>query len=500
VSTTVKLGRSSLLIAIAFAGLSACNKTPDAGVAQVQGQPANPADGNLAPVDQAPPQNQPVASAPQAAYSQPDQAYAPAPVATDQNYTPDPGYDTASNAQPVYATQPPPPLPEYDQPPAPGDNYIWTPGYWSYGDEGYYWVPGAWVIAPYVDALWTPPYWGYSDGRYLWHTGYWGNYVGFYGGVNYGFGYTGRGYYGGYWNNGRVYYNRSVTNVNGGNVHNVYNYSVTVNNRSRVSYNGGRGGINVRPSPAELAAARGTRMPAVSAQVQQAREASTNRAQFASANGGRPQIAAAPRPLATSYRAPAARPPAEAIRPAAARPAPETRAQLQPTPRPGVAPENKGSETKAPENRVAPQPQQAQRPEYRPVPAAPAPVAQNRPAPQQSQRTEERTVPAARPAAQQPALRPAPTERTQPLARPAPEVRPTPQPAARPAPEARPAPQPAARPAPEARPAPQPAARPVPAARPAPQPAARPAPEARPAPAARPAPKPAPAERPEEKK
>ena len=505
-STTAKLGRSSLLIAIALAGLSACNKTQDPGVAQAQGQPANPADGNLAPVDQAPAQTQQVASAPQAAYSQPDQAYAPAPVATDQNYSPDAGYDTASNGQPVYATQPPPPLPEYDQPPAPGDNYIWTPGYWSYGDEGYYWVPGVWVIAPYVDALWTPPYWGYSDGRYVWNAGYWGNYVGFYGGVNYGFGYTGRGYFGAYWNSGRVYYNRSVTNVNGGNVHNVYNYSVTVNNRSRVSYNGGRGGINARPLPAELAAARGTRMPPVSAQVQHAREASTNRAQFASANGGRPQIAAVPRPLATSYRAPAARPPAEATRPVTARPAPETRAQLQqPATRPGVAPENKGFETRVPENRVASQQvsgPESQRQEYRPVPAAPAAVAQNRPAPQQSQRPEERAAPEARPAAQQPALRPAPAERTQPLARPAPEPRPAPQPAARPAPEVRQAPQPAARPAPEARPAPQPAARPAPELRQAPQPAVRPAPEARPAQAARPAPpaRPAPGQRPEEKK
>ena len=57
--------------------------------------------------------------------------------------------------------------------PAPGDNYIWTPGYWSYADAGYYWVPGAWVLAPYVGALWTPSWWGYDNGAYLWHAGYW---------------------------------------------------------------------------------------------------------------------------------------------------------------------------------------------------------------------------------------------------------------------------------------------------------------------------------------
>ena len=37
----------------------------------------------------------------------------------------------------------PPALPIYAQPMCPGDGYIWTPGYWSYDDDGgYYWVPG----------------------------------------------------------------------------------------------------------------------------------------------------------------------------------------------------------------------------------------------------------------------------------------------------------------------------------------------------------------------
>ena len=42
---------------------------------------------------------------------------------------------------------------------------------------------------PTQRALWTPGYWGWGEGGYLWHTGYWGRHVGFYGGVNYGFGY-----------------------------------------------------------------------------------------------------------------------------------------------------------------------------------------------------------------------------------------------------------------------------------------------------------------------
>jgi len=37
----------------------------------------------------------------------------------------------------------PPPLPVYDQPPIPGEGYLWTPGYWAYDEgDGYYWVPG----------------------------------------------------------------------------------------------------------------------------------------------------------------------------------------------------------------------------------------------------------------------------------------------------------------------------------------------------------------------
>ena len=127
--------------------------------------------------------------------------------ASGQSYAPPTGdypadYDQNSYTQPVQASQPPPPLPDYSQPPAPGDNYIWTPGYWDYANAGYYWVPGAWIVAPYVDALWTPPWWGYDNGVYLWHSGYWGPHIGYYGGVDYGFGYTGRGYYGAYWNHG----------------------------------------------------------------------------------------------------------------------------------------------------------------------------------------------------------------------------------------------------------------------------------------------------------
>src|SRR5208337_5018078 len=139
-----------------------------------------------------------------------------------------PATSSSTSAQVVLSvTVAPPVLPVYTQPVCPGDGYIWTPGYWSYSDDGgYFWVPGTWVQPPTVGVLWTPGYWGWSNGAYLWNAGYWGPQVGFYGGINYGFGYVGTGYYGGRWTNGRFYYNTRVNNVNVREIHNVYQTNV----------------------------------------------------------------------------------------------------------------------------------------------------------------------------------------------------------------------------------------------------------------------------------
>jgi hypothetical protein len=172
----------------------------------------------------------------------------------------------------------PPLLPVYAQPICPGQGYIWTPGYWAYGASGYYWVPGAWMLAPFTGALWTPGYWGWGDGVYLWHEGYWGLSVGFYGGINYGFGYTGFGYYGGYWNHGAFYYNGAVSHVDRAIIHNVYSRAVTSDGGvSRVSFNGGRGGTTARPTAAQLATTHGRHDPPTAAQNQLRNTASANR-------------------------------------------------------------------------------------------------------------------------------------------------------------------------------------------------------------------------------
>ena len=187
----------------------------------------------------------------------------------------------------------PPVLPVYTQPICPGNGYLWTPGYWGYGPEGYYWVPGVWVQPPSVGLLWTPAYWGWEGGAYTFHGGYWGPHVGFYGGINYGFGYGGVGFGGGEWRGGSFFYNRSVADVNVLNVTNVYNRTVIVNNRTTVAFNGGPGGIQARPSTQEMAFSHENHIQPTSNQMQHQSFAAQDRSQWASVNHGRPGVPAA---------------------------------------------------------------------------------------------------------------------------------------------------------------------------------------------------------------
>jgi YXWGXW repeat-containing protein len=221
----------------------------------------------------------------------------------------------------VSITIAPPELPIYDQPVCPDEGYIWTPGYWAYGDDDYYWVPGTWVLAPEVGFLWTPGYWAWVDNGFVFYDGYWGPQVGFYGGISYGFGYFGHGYEGGRWDNGRFYYNRAVNNVNVTVIHNVYNTTV-VNNTTvtRVSYNGGNGGVNERPRPEEEAAAHQRHAPPVAIQTQHVQAARDNPQLRATANHGKPPVAATPKPGALDDRAAVPAKVAGAVHTAAPRP------------------------------------------------------------------------------------------------------------------------------------------------------------------------------------
>jgi hypothetical protein len=190
----------------------------------------------------------------------------------------------------------PPPLPVYVVPAPPVEGYIWAPGHWRWSEYGYFWVPGTWVQPPVIGLLWTPGYWSWREGAFAWHEGYWASHVGFYGGVNYGGGYGGNGFSGGSWNHGTYIVNRSVTNVtNITNVTNVTNNNTTINNTSNASFSGGPGGTTAVPTAEQQAAANEKHIPPTQEQIAHVRQASQNPALAASANHGKPAIAATAR-------------------------------------------------------------------------------------------------------------------------------------------------------------------------------------------------------------
>jgi hypothetical protein len=141
---------------------------------------------------------------------------------------------------------------------------------------------------PKLAFLWTPGYWDYSGGVYVWHAGYWGPHVGFYGGINYGFGYGGTGYYGGRWEGRTFYYNTAVTNVNRAIVRNTYvdrtNHVMT---NSRVSFHG-PGGVTARPTAQQRVAMRERHIQATAAQMAHQQQAAKNRNHLASVNRSHP--------------------------------------------------------------------------------------------------------------------------------------------------------------------------------------------------------------------
>src|SRR5262245_35917599 len=187
----------------------------------------------------------------------------------------------------------PPPLPVYEQPACPVAGYIWTPGYWGWDNYyyDYYWVPGVWVPPPRVGLLWTPGWWGWAGGAYVFNQGYWGPTVGFYGGVNYGFGYTGNGYWGGRWSGNNFQYNTAVTRVNKTVIHNTYvNNSFTRNvNANRTSFNGGNGGIKAEPNAEQRKAmVNANKVGPTSQQLNRQQAAGKDKNLLASTNKGKP--------------------------------------------------------------------------------------------------------------------------------------------------------------------------------------------------------------------
>jgi hypothetical protein len=205
------------------------------------------------------------------------------------------------------AAEAPPALLNDEQPPCTEEGYLWTPGYWAWGG-GYYWVPGAWVRPARVGVLWTPGYWEFVGAIYTFHRGYWGPHVGFYGGINYGFGYGGVGFSGGRWVGNSFAYNAAVNHLDTRVIHSTYSEpAVSKSIPNRVSYNGGPGGTTAAATAQERAAAAEPHMASTPVQRQIAEQAAGNPTLMAHVNKGppaavivrKPTVAAAPQAAGT---------------------------------------------------------------------------------------------------------------------------------------------------------------------------------------------------------
>jgi hypothetical protein len=196
------------------------------------------------------------------------------------------------------ATAQPPPIPSYAQPAMPEEGYLWTPGFWAWRKDvpDYYWVPGTWVKPPRAGLLWTPPYWSRVDGGYVFHAGYWSDAVGFYGGIDYGYGYTGDGYQGGRWENDTFFYNSAANNFGSLSIAHAYDQALAAdNNAVRVSFNGGRSGTKVQPTPDQETVASAAHVAPTDAQLRHFEMAAKDRSLYSKLNGGQPGIAATTR-------------------------------------------------------------------------------------------------------------------------------------------------------------------------------------------------------------
>lgn len=404
----------------------------------------------------------------------------------------------------------PPMLPVYEQPICPAPNYIWTPGYWAWGDYGYYWVPGTWIEPPAVGLLWTPGYWGWGSGAYAFHAGYWGPTVGFYGGVDYGFGYNGRGFYGGRWVGNSFSYNTAVVNVNRTVIRNTYIDRTVIVNRTanRVSFNGGHGGLAARPTAAQVQAEHGRRFGPIATQERQANLARETKVNYYSANHGAPPRAAMARPAANEADFNRARPARGANLAAAQRTAATVRpvamngktaasgAKVAEHASPAARTETKSNERRGAEaEHVAPKTAARTATPERPTTATHSEARRPETAPRESRPAEPRTT---TPAETRPETRPQARPETRTEARPETKTAPRPETRTEARPETKTAPRPETpqEPRPQARPV-EPKSRPVPEERrePAPTPTPHRAPEPKPMPQQHaPAPRPEPQE------
>lgn len=83
------------------------------------------------------------------------------------------GYWAAADAgETQYLPEPPKSVENGPNVPAPGDDYFWAPGQWSWVDGQYLWTPGTWVKRS-QNWVWTPGTYVSTPAGYVYNSGYW---------------------------------------------------------------------------------------------------------------------------------------------------------------------------------------------------------------------------------------------------------------------------------------------------------------------------------------
>jgi hypothetical protein len=75
-------------------------------------------------------------------------------------------------AEVPYTPEPPEPLNNEPNLPAPNDDSTWVPGYWYYNNARFAWRPGYWA-PQYQNRVWVSPRYTWSPSGYLYCDGYW---------------------------------------------------------------------------------------------------------------------------------------------------------------------------------------------------------------------------------------------------------------------------------------------------------------------------------------
>ena len=120
--------------------------------------------------------------------------------------------------------------------------------------------------------------------------------MGYYGGINYGYGYIGHGYDGGRWDRGHFRYNSAVNNIPAGRVNNVYRAPVPQRPVHAESFNGGNSPWHARPTASERRFEGAQHPNPTPAQMNHEQRAIGIPEQRMGSNHGMPPTAATPRP------------------------------------------------------------------------------------------------------------------------------------------------------------------------------------------------------------